>query len=92
MKRIWKYVWKNIKRRSWSSYYGDAPPVGKVHKLSKYDNFQCGSSRYEGWTDEKYKELPQKALDLGREAFCRKCFPDIIIYPDMSLPDELFRL
>ena len=89
-KRVWKYAWKNKKKKK--TWFNRSTSLGKVHKLGRYDHFQCGASRYEGWTDEKYKELPQEALDLGRETFCRKCFPDIIIYKDMSLPDELFRL
>jgi len=90
-KRIWKYVWKN-KKESRKKHYWIPGPVGKVHKMGRYDDFKCGSSRYEQWSDIRYKELPQEALDLGRKIFCRRCFPDLVIYQDMSLPDDLFRL
>jgi len=90
-KRIWKYVWKNKKgkKKIWGTFNAS---LGKLHKLDKYDYFKCGSSKYEQWSDKKYKEIPQEALDQGKDIFCRRCFSDLVLYPDMSLPDELFRL
>jgi hypothetical protein len=84
MKRIWKYGWVNRKSKH--------HPDRKFHRISTHMRFHCGTAIFSASYDSKYKEIPQEAIDNGREIFCKRCFPDLIIYPDMSLPDELFSI
>jgi len=62
---------------------------GKVHVRATRRRYACGQNIDER-TDTLCVSIPKSKVREG--IFCKICFPDIIVYPDVSLDEELFKM
>ncbi len=87
-KRKYKYGWVNKNGPYWMR-------TGKIHKRKQERTWRgskliytCGMA-YPNAKDMRFNKFTP---EMRQEDFCKKCFPDMIVYSDESLPDELFQI
>lgn len=82
---------KNLKPRfkyGWVSYSDPWRPRGKIHRYRTRDKYMCG--HYSDNHDKNFNKLKKDMII--EDNMCKRCFANWIIYPDESLPEELFTI
>ena len=88
-KKLAKKKLKPKFKYAWISYTDPLRPRGKIHRYRDNRRYMCGH-----YADERHdKNLNTLKEDMiTPENMCKRCFSDWIIYPDESLPEELFTI
>ena len=61
---------------------------GKLHIRASARRYACGQNI--DTSDILCASIPKSRIK--HNLFCKSCFPDIIVYPDQSLDEDLFKL
>lgn len=78
---------KNLKYK-YGKIDGWSSKRGKVHLKANRSRYACG--QFIDKRDTISAEVPKDKI--RENLFCKNCFPDLIVYPDQSLEEELFSI
>lgn len=84
--------YKTIPTRQFKKKYGKIDgwdsKRGKLHVRASSRRYTCGQNVDEN--DILCANIPKSKIT--HNIFCKGCFPDIIVYPDQSLDEDLFKI